>query len=154
MSNLSFVFLSISFAALYGVYVTMGAVVSLLTGAFGYNASDNAIFGAIFIVSGVLGSFMHAMILDKFKKLKLQLLILCVGSVGSIILFYFTIDSKSFSIMGASLFLLGIFVLPIIGHGYSYASEIALPVGESLACGILLIVGSVYSTVMTFVVAS
>lgn len=64
------------------------------------------------------------------------------------------ISSGSTTYMCANLFLLGVFLLPIIGHGYSYAAEVALPVNESLACGLMLIMGSVVSSVVSFGVAS
>jgi fucose permease len=69
--NTNFMFLLISFSFLYGVYMTLGAVVALITHEFGYKATDNSIFGVVFLGSGLLGSFTHAIILDKFKRFKM-----------------------------------------------------------------------------------
>jgi hypothetical protein len=66
MKNPSFLLLTFCFSCLYSVYVCLGALVSLITGAFNFTAGDNSMFGAVFIISGVGGSFLHATILDKF----------------------------------------------------------------------------------------
>lgn len=66
-TNFSFLLLTACFSSLYSIYVALGALVSLITGSFGFTATDNSIFGSVFIVSGVIGAFLHAVLLDKFK---------------------------------------------------------------------------------------
>ena len=78
--NRNFVFLSISFALEYGNSIALGAVVSSLTKPYGYHPSDNAIFGVTYIVAGVIGSVIIGILLDKYRKYKLTVQLLCVLS--------------------------------------------------------------------------
>ena len=64
----SYIFLTISYTFLYGIYTSLGAVVAGITKPYGYSPSDNAIFGATFILCGVIGSFVFGTIIDKTTK--------------------------------------------------------------------------------------
>jgi hypothetical protein len=67
----------LTFTFLYGIYTAIGSVVSTITKPYGYTTIDNAMFGAIFIFGGVLGSFICGVILDKTAKYKFILSFLC-----------------------------------------------------------------------------
>ena len=71
VSNRSYLCLTGTFTFLYGIYTSLGAVVSSVTKPFGFNSSDNSIFGATFIFFGVVGSFFFGVMLDKYAKYKL-----------------------------------------------------------------------------------
>jgi hypothetical protein len=49
---------------LYGTYTGFGAVIAAITGPFGYKGSVNAVFGGVFILCGVAGSFILGIVLD------------------------------------------------------------------------------------------
>lgn len=70
MKTPNFWILSTVFSFIYGVYNTLGAVVSIFVAQFGYSSSDTSIFGVVFLVSGICGSFIHAILLDKYQKFK------------------------------------------------------------------------------------
>ena len=76
LSSLNFWLLNIVFALIYAVYNTLGAVVGVITEKFGYSAFDNSIFGVAFIVSGISGSIVHGILLDKYNKYKLQYILI------------------------------------------------------------------------------
>ena len=63
-----------AFSGIFSVYVCFGAVMGPLMDQFNYKASSNQYFGASYVVFGVLASFVHAFMLDKFKKYKVQFL--------------------------------------------------------------------------------
>lgn len=64
----SYIFLTVGYTFLYGIYTCVGAVVAGLTKPFGYSPVDNAIFGATCIVFGIIFSFLFGLIIDKTGK--------------------------------------------------------------------------------------
>lgn len=69
--NKDCVFVILAFSFCYSLYMTLGSVVGPFTAVFGYDPSDNTYFGAAFIMVGVVGSFIHAVFLDKYGKFRL-----------------------------------------------------------------------------------
>lgn len=76
LKNVDFIWMMIAFSAVYTIYTTLGAALGSLTGAFNYDSSDNSLFGSIYVVGGVVGSFIHAIFLDKYARFKLQYIII------------------------------------------------------------------------------
>mmetsp|Transcript_7812 Transcript_7812/g.7382 ORF Transcript_7812/g.7382 Transcript_7812/m.7382 type:complete len:98 (+) Transcript_7812:735-1028(+) len=76
LSSLNFWLLNIVFSFIYSIYNTLGAAVSVITEKFGYSSTDNSIFGVVFIVSGISGSILHGILLDKYGKYKLQYILI------------------------------------------------------------------------------
>jgi FLVCR family feline leukemia virus subgroup C receptor-related protein len=68
--------LNLTFSFIYGVFNTLGAVTGVVNDKFGYSTTANSIFGATFVVSGIMGSFVHAFLLDKYNRYKLQYIII------------------------------------------------------------------------------
>ena len=68
MKDTNFIILTISYSLSFSIYGALAAVLGPLTEQFDFSSDDASIFGAIFIVFGLVGSFVHAVILDKTKK--------------------------------------------------------------------------------------
>mmetsp|Transcript_37055 Transcript_37055/g.42574 ORF Transcript_37055/g.42574 Transcript_37055/m.42574 type:complete len:81 (-) Transcript_37055:407-649(-) len=65
-----------AFSFIFSVYVTLGATVAQITERFDFDSSDNSIFGTVFVIAGLVGSFAHAIPLDIYQKYKLQYVII------------------------------------------------------------------------------
>jgi MFS family permease len=46
----------------------MGAIVGLLSSGFGYTSLNASLFGVFFVIFGVIGSIVHAIVADKYQK--------------------------------------------------------------------------------------
>jgi len=66
-TNKNYLFMILSFNMLYGVYTSLGACINNLVEPFGYTSANSALFGATFIFSGLIGSFIASGILDRKK---------------------------------------------------------------------------------------
>lgn len=64
--SLNFWLITVSFALSYSVYSSIGGIIGSLIDPFGFTDDDASIFGVTFIVSGMIGSFIHAVILDRY----------------------------------------------------------------------------------------
>lgn len=67
ISNWNFICLLISYSASFSIYGAVGSVVSPLAMHFGFESDWVSVFGAVFILSGLVGSFAQAILLDKYK---------------------------------------------------------------------------------------
>jgi len=62
--SLNFWLITISFALSYSVYSSIGGIIGSLIDPFDFTDDDASIFGVTFIICGMIGSFIHAVILD------------------------------------------------------------------------------------------
>ena len=81
MKNKNYMILSLTFGCLYANTHSIGAIISSLTEPYGYTGKNNALFGGIFIISGIIGSVIAGVVLDKLKKFKFIVLMITVVSV-------------------------------------------------------------------------
>ena len=137
LSDRDFFFLLTGFSFIYSIYTTLGACVGPLSNQFNYSSQANSYFGMVYIFGGLFGAFTHAFLLDKYKKFKLQYILvgfLCIVSMGTVTAI---IGIGNAYITAAGLAFLGVSQLPIIGVAYSFTAEITYPVNEALSCGLL-----------------
>lgn len=71
----------------------MASVISSLTRNYGFNGQDNGIFGIFYVISGMIGSLIAGILLDKFQKFKLTLLLAILIASLAFILTFFTLPS-------------------------------------------------------------
>ena len=72
LKNKNYISLVLCFTFLYGIYTSLGAVVSFFTKPY-YQPSDNSIFASCLILCGILGSFVISIILSKYAAYKISL---------------------------------------------------------------------------------
>ncbi len=138
LANRSYLLLSITFAMLYGIYCSFGAVVASITAPFDYTALDNAIFGGVFIVFGVLGSFVLGVYLDKSAKFKFLIIMTSGLSLAFILLGLLTLPFNKW-LFTFNLALVGFTVIPIIPISYGFAVELTFPVPEAMSNGMMIL---------------
>ena len=127
LRNRDFILLLLSFSFIYSIYTTLGAAVGPLSENFGYKPSANSLFGTVYIVGGLTGSFAHAIFLDKYRTYKFQYVLIgfaCMASMGAIT---GVIGLKKLWLSSIILFGLGLSQLPIIGVAYSFCAELTYP---------------------------
>ena len=81
IKNKNYLFMLLTYSLLYGVYTCLGAVINNLVTPYGFDSTASSIFGAVFIVSGLIGSFIFSSILDKYQAYIKILRIVCFGSL-------------------------------------------------------------------------
>ena len=102
---------------------------------YNYTVSQTSIAGAIFVISGLVGSMLVGWILDKTNKYLLIYKILCFGTLASAVPFTWTLPSGEMGWLVPNIFLLGFFLLPTIPVGYGFSVEISFPVSEAMSNG-------------------
>jgi FLVCR family feline leukemia virus subgroup C receptor-related protein len=94
MKNKSYLYLVLGYATLYGTVTAVGAIINSLTKPFEYTSKDNSLFGAIFIISGILGSIVSGVFLDKTHKFKLTLIVVSISALILMTCNLFTLPSR------------------------------------------------------------
>jgi nitrate/nitrite transporter NarK len=62
----------LAYSFVFSVYIVLGASVGAISDAYDYDTSSNSLFGGIFVICGVVGSIINAILLDRFGKYKIQ----------------------------------------------------------------------------------
>jgi MFS family permease len=94
----------------------------------------------VFILSGVVGSFIYGIILDKYNKYKLVLCILCFSSIGAITMAMFILPLGNVPLFALNLMIVGVSVIPIIPVSYGFAVELTYPLSEAMSNGMMIMV--------------
>lgn len=90
-----------------------------------------------FIFSGVVGSFVLGVFLDKSAKFKLLINITSGSAVPSILLALVSLQTNKW-LLTANLALVGFSVIPIIPISYGFAVELTFPCPEAVSNGMMI----------------
>lgn len=137
-----------TFTFLYGIYTSLGSVVSFLTEDYYPDPAYNSLFGAVFILSGVVGSFICGIILDKTSKYKLMLFLVSLISMISVFCCLFTLKSGSVPLFSINLMFVGASVISIIPVSYSFAVELTYPISEAMSNGMMIMVSQIFGALI------
>ena len=122
----------------------MGTIINSLFDLYGITGQQSSVIYAVSSVAGMLASLVISWLLDKYKKFKLFMIILCISGTVLQALFTFLMElakSKDFSAYAIGLVLytlVNMIVVPFYTIGMNYACEITYPVGESINGGIMM----------------
>ena len=142
--NKRFVYLLISTLFVVGYYSIMGTIINALLDLYLITTKQSDIIYAVSSVISMIASVIISWLLDKYKKFKLFMIILCILGTIFQALFTFLLElakSKNFSAYAISLVfytLVNIVVVPFYTIGMNYACEITYPVGESINGAIMM----------------
>ena len=143
-TDIRFIYLLIATLFVVGYYDVMGTIINSLFEMYEITGNESNIIYAVSSVAGMLASLLISWLLDKYKKFKLFMVILCISGTVLQALFTFLMElakSKDFSAYAVALVLytlVNIIVVPFYTIGMNYACEITYPVGESINGGIMM----------------
>ena len=155
-TNIRFIYLLISTLFVVGYYDVMGTIINSLFYIYGVTGQQSSIIYAVSSVAGMISSLVISWLLDKYKKFKLFMIILCI--LGTVFQAMFTfllelVESKGLSAYAIGLILytlVNMIVVPFYTIGMNYACEITYPVGESINGGIMMTMSQISGIGGTF----
>ena len=134
---------------MYGVYACLGAILNTLVEPYGFDSADAAVFGGVFITSGLIGSFVASGILDKYAAYKKVTCASCWGTLSFGAMLLGTFETGNLIFVSINIAAMGFFILPILPIGYSFAVEITYPVSEVMSNGTMMLVAQLMGTLLT-----
>ena len=69
-TNFHYVLLMLSFSMTMSIYTIVAATVGPIAKGFNFDSMGVSLFGGVFIICGLVASFVHAFILDKLRYFK------------------------------------------------------------------------------------
>ena len=116
----NFVKLALTFGIVFGTVNTYGTIVGIIADNMGYEDSNASVFGAVFIVGGIIGSGILGGVVEATQKYKLVWVIIsCIAICGPIALLSTLYTGIIWPVCFAA-FLLG-FDLAILPVGIDFA---------------------------------
>ena len=146
--------LVLGYATLYGTVTAVGTVINSLTKPFGYTIENNSLFGAIFIVSGILGSIVIGVFLDKTHKFKLVMISVSLSAVALMSSLLFTLPSKNVPVFCINLSLLGFSAIPLTPIAFGFSVELTYPTPEAFSNGMMLLPSKVYGSLLAVIASA
>ena len=137
-TNKTFIYLIFSYFFVIGYFYTISTVINSLLDLYTITGNQSSVIYAVSSVFGMIASLVISWLLDKYKKFKLFMIILCVS--GTVFQALFTLLLELVETKGLNAYAIGLVVYsllnivigPFFSIGMNYACEITFPVGESI----------------------
>ena len=81
------------FGLIQGVFNTLGTIINEATAQYGFTSDDASVFGALFIIGGIIGSVCFGIYVESTRKYKLAVGLISLFSTIFTIGTYFLISS-------------------------------------------------------------
>ena len=145
IKDVQFLKLMLCYGCMNAIFGNIATLIGELTTAYNFEATQRGIFGMLYLVGGVIGANIFGFILAKTKAYKVLAAIIPALTIGTIALFYFTLNAEVFALTCVTSFLVGSTILPAIPVCYEFAAEITFPVGEASSSGTMMLWGQFLS---------
>lgn len=137
LANRNFVLLATAFCIGVGYFNALMTLLNQIVNPFGYSNDDAGTFGAVFIVSGLVGAGIMGKCLEVTKAYQGCLMICVVLASMSNFLCFCLLYSNNFWSLTICFGLLGLTVLPLLPAMLENCAECTFPVSEELSAGFL-----------------
>ena len=137
--------LLVSFGLYFGVFNAISIVLAfMLKPWFGINSMAVSLIGGSPVISGIVGVIILGPLQRKSKKFKKWIIICMLGSTSAMALFYPMLDTNSI-VAGAIVSAYNsFFLIPLVPIMLELGCELAYPIGEGTAVGLLFAVGNLF----------
>ena len=137
-TNKNFIYLIFSYFFVIGYFYTISTVINSLLDLYTITGKQSSVIYAVSSIFGMLASLIISWLLDKYKKFKLFMILLCIS--GTVFQALFTLLLELIETKGLNAYAIGLVVYslinivvgPFFSIGMNYACEITFPVGESI----------------------
>lgn len=139
--NKDFMFLFFCFLNIQGGFNTLATIVAYICEVYDYSDSDASLFGGTFIVGGVIGTAFFGILVEKTRRYKQAIVVICFFSGVFTLCLYFFMKLKIVWLTTLICFFQGFMMVAIMGVSFDLAVELTFPVGESISSGIMMSAG-------------
>jgi len=135
----NFIILLIQFSLGFGAYNGLATLINQLFSPSDYSNDENGMLGGGTIVSGIVGSAIFGLLVDKTRSYKFTLLgcYLAGAAATGVLVFILAQPGRFVILMFVSLFL-GFAMTPTLPLTFELGMEISYPYGEAISTGVLL----------------
>jgi len=113
----------------------------------GFNSEQAGITGAAIMIGGILGAIILPILSDKYRARKPFIILAMIGIAPGLI--GLTV-ATNYTILLASGFVLGFFIMSAGPIGFQYGAEISYPASETTSQGLLLLSGQISGIIFIY----
>ncbi|XP_014220220.1 feline leukemia virus subgroup C receptor-related protein 2 [Trichogramma pretiosum] len=137
-TNYGYLILLVSYAINVGIFYALSTLLSTLVTTHYENASiDAGRIGLSIVCSGMVGSVVCGIILDKTHRFKETTLGVYIFSFIGMVIFTFTLDVGKIYVVYITASILGFFMTGYLPVGFEFAAELTYPEPEGTSAGLL-----------------
>ena len=133
--------LIVIFGSITGTFNTLGTIIGELSNFYRYTDNDSSLFGALFIVGGIVGSAIFGIAVEKTHAYRLSMRLISLFSCMSSLLLYFFFIKGNKLISCFIVIFCGASMVPSFAIAFDFAVESCYPIGESFSTGVLMSAG-------------
>jgi MFS transporter, FLVCR family, MFS-domain-containing protein 7 len=153
LKSKDFFILTMSFGLSLGLFNGLTTLIEQIFCTRGYTDDDAGYFGGAMIVSGIVGSVISGLILDKTKRFEeLAKICFAMSALSNIFLvciqLYDNDKSTIYYLLMLSFVITGFFGLPLLPICMEMSIECVYPIPEATSTGLLFIAGQVFGIIM------
>ncbi|CAL8108474.1 unnamed protein product [Calicophoron daubneyi] len=137
IKNPSFMLLLCSYGINTGTYYALGTLLNLILLQFFPADAPIGWVGFLLIISGIIGSIIGGIVLDKSKKYKLVIIVMYLMGLLWMGVFTGCLYRHSIVLIFVCSFFLGFFMTGFLPIGFEFAAELTYPESEGLTSGLL-----------------
>jgi MFS family permease len=142
-----FVFLLFMFFVGLGMFNSVSTWIENIVRPRGFSIAQAGVLGGLMLVGGVIGAVAISLVSDHSRRRKPFILLALVGLIPGLLGIAY---STSYSLLLASGFVFGFFLLSAGPIGFQYAAEITHPAPEATSNTLLLVMGQVSGIIFIF----
>ena len=136
-----------TFGIIFGTVNTYGTIVGIIANKMGYTDANASVFGAVFIIGGIVGSGILGAFVEVTRKYKLALMIISSIAICGPFALLGTLYTGIVWPVCFAAFLLG-FDLAILPVGIDFGVETTFPTPEPISTGLLMSLSQVFGIVL------
>ena len=134
-----------------GLMNTYGTIIGILTAALGYGPEVTSVFGAVFILGGIIGSAVFGIIVEIKKNYRAVTIVICgISSVMPIVLLFAFLSNNNTFVTLACL-LTGFAMVSILPVGMDFGVELTHPIPEPVSSGLLMSSGAIFGIIFIII---
>lgn len=149
LRNRSFCFIAVGYGIMVGVFYGVSTVLGqMMKERF---PGDNGAVGWVgftIVISGVFGSFVCGVILDRTHTYRLLSLILYLGSALCMVAFAVVVRHYGLTTIFEVAALLGFFMTGLLPVGFEFAAEVSFPIPESVSSAVLNVIANLTGVII------
>jgi len=138
--NKNFVYLSISFFVIMGVFNAIMTWIEDMLRPKGISPEQAGLIGGSMVVVGLIGAILLPALSDKMRNRRSFLVWPIVGAIPGLVGLTFFSD---FTLLMISAAIMGFFIMGMGPVAFQYGTEIAYPIPEGTSYGILMMMGQI-----------
>ena len=135
---------------MYGIYSSLGAVLSNLIIPYGFNTVHCAIIGICYIIMGIVTAVILALRIDKTKAYLSSYKAVCFTSLLGGLMLLAILPIGNFGLLLPITTIMGMSLIPINSIGISFVVELTHPVSEAMSTGMMMMSSQFFGIVTTY----